>query len=144
MARNKRKVDVDQDAVFDVLVDPHAYSKWVVGAYKVRDVDADWPAQGSCFYHQLARSSGGVKDKTTIAEIDPPRLIALKAYARPVGAVDVKVRVEPVESGSLIVVDESPAEDSKLRKIRPLVEVFIYLRNIEALRRLARIAAERK
>ena len=144
MARNKRKINAAQEAVFDVLLDPYAYSDWVVGAYKVRDVDAGWPAEGSSFHHQLARSSGGVKDKTTILAIERPRSITLKAYARPVGAVEVTIRVESLTDDSLVVVDESAAADSKLRKINPLLEVFIYLRNIEALRRLARIAESRK
>lgn len=143
MARNKRKVNADQETVFGVLLDPHAYSDWVVGAYKVRDVDADWPAEGSSFHHQLARSSGGAKDKTTIIDIERPRQITLKAYARPLGAVEVKIRVEQVDSASLVVIDESPAKDSKLRQIKRLLDVFIYLRNIDSLRRLARIAEDR-
>ncbi len=144
MARNKRKVNADQETVFGVLLDPQAYSEWVVGAYKVRDVDAEWPAKGSSFHHQLARSGGGVKDKTTIVDLERPRLIKLKAFARPVGAVDITLRVESLGSDSLIVMDETAAEDSKLRKIKPVLELFTYLRNVEALRRLARIAERRK
>lgn len=143
MARNKRKIDADQKTAFDVLLDPYAYPDWVVGAYKVRDVDGDWPEEGSSFHHQLARSSGGVKDKTTITDIERPRQITLKAFARPLGAADIKVRVEDVGGGSLVVIDESVAEDSKLRKVKPLTEIFIYLRNIEALRRFARVASKR-
>ena len=144
MARNKRKLNVDQETAFSVLLDPHAYADWVVGAYKVREVDGDWPAKGSSFHHELARSAGGVKDKTTVVDIEKPRRITLKAYARPLGAADVTIRVEDVDGGSLVVIDESVSEDSKLRLVNPLNEIFIYLRNVEALRRFARIAERRK
>lgn len=144
MARNQRTISATQREIFEVLLDANAYTDWVVGAQKTRDVDEDWPAPGSSFHHKLADSSGGVKDRTTIVDIDEPRSITLKAYARPLGAADVRIDVNEIDGTCLVVIHESVVKTSKLRLLNPLIEPLIFLRNIEGLRRLEKLVVKRK
>ena len=51
MSKNRITVRTDPEAVFEVLDDPYAYPRWVVGARRIRSVDAGWPAVGSRFHH---------------------------------------------------------------------------------------------
>ena len=53
MARNETHIAAAPDAVFSVLSDPDAYGDWVVGSRRIRDADADFPAVGSKFHHQV-------------------------------------------------------------------------------------------
>lgn len=46
-----RVVKAPIDAVWAVLADGWSYPVWVVGASRVRDVDAGWPAVGTRIHH---------------------------------------------------------------------------------------------
>ena len=143
MARNQRKIDAPQDAVFEALLDPNVYVEWVVGAKRVRWVDDEWPARGASFGHQLAGTGGVLRDKTTLVDLDEPRSLSLEAYARPFGKADVTISVTPTEGSSFVVVNESISKSSRLRKLKTLFDPMIYLRNVEGLRRLDRIVRQR-
>ena len=53
MAYNETYIDAAPETVFAVLSDPGCYPKWVVGARKIRAADAEFPAEGSRFRHQV-------------------------------------------------------------------------------------------
>ena len=53
MAVTSRHVDASPEEVYAVLEDAWRYADWVVGAQRVRDVDASWPEPGSRFHHRF-------------------------------------------------------------------------------------------
>ena len=46
MAVNEAYLDASPEDIWDVLSDPYAYPRWVVGSKRIRGVDPDWPAVG--------------------------------------------------------------------------------------------------
>jgi len=139
----RRHLNAPAEQVFDVLLDPTAYVEWVVGAHKLRAIDDDWPAPGSAFHHQLAKSSGGVKDKTVLVSFDRPKSIVLKAYARPAGIADVAIQVMPANGGCIVTIEEKLAAESGRSALNPVLRPLLHLRNVESLRRLETTVAER-
>jgi|GEM_PF-299517 uncharacterized protein YndB with AHSA1/START domain len=139
----RRRFDAPAEQVFDVLLDPTAYVEWVVGARKLRAIDDAWPAPGSAFHHELARSSGGLRDKTVLVSLERPTSIVLKAYARPVGIADVALHIAPDDTGCIVTIEEKLAEESGRSALNPVVRPLLHLRNVESLRRLEVTVAER-
>lgn len=125
--------------VFRVLLDANRYPDWVVGAQAVRHVNADWPAVGSTFHHRVG-VTGEVKDKSEILEIDVPRRILLRTFVRPLGIARVIITARPSAGGAHVEIVEEPEIGTRLRRIKPLLDPFLHLRNIECLRRLERVA----
>ena len=48
-----RRLNCSPEEVFDVLNDGWSYPLWVVGASRIRDVDAGWPGPGSKLHHSF-------------------------------------------------------------------------------------------
>lgn len=139
MARNTTVLPVSPEKVFEVLIDPYAYPRWVVGARAIRAVDPEWPAVGTSFHHRLARASGGIADKTTILALDGPRELVLKAYARPFGIAKVAFTLEPHAEGSRLTLHEVPLRPVHLKAAQRFIDPLIHLRNMESLRRLRKL-----
>ena len=100
MARNVIEIDAPVDVVFDVLLDPQQYPRWVAGAKRIRDVDDTWPAPGSRFHHAVGAGPAEVRDSTKVVEIDPPRRLVLEARFRPPGVACVEMELEPLGTGT--------------------------------------------
>jgi hypothetical protein len=49
----RRRFNCSPEQVFVVLHDGWTYPVWVVGASRMRDVDAGWPAPGTKLYHSF-------------------------------------------------------------------------------------------
>ena len=143
MATNSRHMQATPEEVFEVLLDPECYPDWVVGARHVRGVDDAWPAVGSAFYHRVGVEGADVKDKTSLRALDAPKRIELTAYARPLGIARVVVEAEAADDGTHVKIHETPEEGTKLKLISLLVDPFIYLRNVESLRRLEKTVRAR-
>ncbi len=87
-------VKAPADAVYDVLIDPQCYPRWVVGASQIRDVDAGWPSEGSSFHHSVGVWPVRIHDSTTLVHADRPRSVELRARAWPLGEADVRIELE--------------------------------------------------
>ncbi|HYH48339.1 MAG TPA: SRPBCC family protein, partial [Acidimicrobiia bacterium] len=85
MARTEATIQATPERIFEVLMDPDCYGEWVVGSKYIRGADPDWPAVGSRFHHVVGVGPLSISDHTKIEEIDPPRLLKLRARARPLG-----------------------------------------------------------
>lgn len=72
MSVNVRRMNCTPEDVFDVLADAWVFPTWVVGATRMRAVDAEWPAVGSELHHSFGVWPVVVDDKTTVMEWDPP------------------------------------------------------------------------
>src|SRR5687768_7541993 len=119
MSRNRIELPAGREKVFEALLDPYNFPKWVVGAKRIRGVDPDWPRPGSAFHH--VSGAGGeltVKDKTELITMNPPLSLVLQAYLRPLGIVRIRVQLDRGSSGdsTLLTMREAPAPGTKLRK----------------------------
>ncbi len=143
MSRNVRYIDVSPERVFAVLADARCYGEWVVGSKEIRDADSSFPAPGSRFHHSVGVGPLVVRDHTEVVASDPPRLLRLRARARPLGCATVTLRLEPRRSGTEVTMIEDPAGPSAPLWLLPLTHVFGRLRNFESLRRLKALAERR-
>lgn len=128
-------------AVFAVLADGERYADWVVGAKKIRSVDAHWPTPGAELRHKVGAGPLAIRDRSTVQAVDPGRSITLKVRARPAGVARVHIELEPAaDGGTEIRMEESPIEGVAKTIDNPFQRLLLRGRNVEALRRLANIA----
>jgi uncharacterized protein YndB with AHSA1/START domain len=145
MSRNRIELPAGREKVFEVLIDPYSFPKWVVGAKRIRGVDPDWPRPGSAFHH--ASGAGGdvtVKDKTELITMNPPLSLVLQAYLRPLGIVRIRIELDRGSSDgtTLLTIREAPAPGTKLRKVKKLVDPALYARNRKSLKCLEKLIRE--
>jgi hypothetical protein len=139
MAVNRRFVPYPPAAVFAVLRDGFSYERWVVGTTKIQDVDPAWPQAGTRLHYQLGRKPARKDDETRALAYQPDQLLELEAVGRPFGTVRIEFWVEAVRGGSLISLTEHPNKGlAKLLMHNRVVDLLIWLRNLETLRRLDR------
>ena len=141
VARNQLEVAAPPSVVFAVLANPARYPDWVVGAKEISSFDHDWPAPGASFRHRFGLGPAAVSDVTTVLAADPPAELVLVACFGPVGAAEVRIRVDRSGAGSLVTMEERPVSGplGAVRGAR-LLDLAIHLRNAESLRRLRRLA----
>ncbi len=144
MAHNDVVVAAPPEVVFSVLSDPRSYEHWVVGNKRVRRFDPAWPEPGSEFHHTLGIGPLALRDKTCVAEVDAPRYLVLHARAMPVGMAEVRLELTPEGPGTRVTLTERPIRGPAARFANPLLDLLIRARNAESLRRLRRLAEERK
>lgn len=145
MSRNRIELPADRDTVFDILLDPYAFPKWVVGAKRIRDVDPDWPRIGSAFYH--ASGAGGdvtVKDKTVLITMERPQSVVFQAYLRPLGIVRIRHYLDLGSSPDTtrLTLIEAPAPGTKMRKLTKLLNPMLKIRNHRSLKCLEKLVRE--
>ena len=141
MAVTTLHLDQPPEAVFAVLADPWRYADWVVGAKRIRHVDESWPEPGSRFHHKVGVGPVEIRDSSVCEAVDIDRAISLRVKAWPAGAARVRIALTPADDGGTeIIFEEVPLEGFVRRFDNPLQRAALTLRNIESLRRLARIA----
>jgi hypothetical protein len=136
----RREVAATPERVFDVISNGWMYPVWVVGAARMRHVDAEWPAPGSRLHHSFGVWPILLNDETHVLSSSPPNRIVLKARGWPAGEALVEITIRPTEDGCEVQLAED-ASDGPGRVVphavrRPAIQV----RNRETLRRLAFIA----
>jgi len=144
MSINETFVRADPDTVFDVLADPAAYPKWVVGETKSRAWDPDWPEPGATLHHTQGIFGIGLADTTSVLASKRPRQLVLEVRARPVmvGQVELRLRRTP-GGGTRVTMLEHPTGGLLKPFMNPLLDAAYHLRNMESLRRLRALAEER-
>jgi uncharacterized protein YndB with AHSA1/START domain len=141
VAVTTKHLDPPPEAVFAVLADPWRYADWVVGAKRVRDVDATWPAVGSRFHHRVGIGPLTLDDSTVVEEIDPPRRLVLRARARPAGVARVSLELLATgDGGTDVEMGEVPISGLARRFHNPLLDALVVLRNRRSLARLGELA----
>lgn len=139
-----RVVDVPAGAVWNVLSDGWLYATWVVGASRIRDVDRNWPRQGSRIHHSVGVWPAVIDDSTSVLSAVPERELMLRARAWPVGEATVRINLDPQDQGRTAI---SMAEDvvAGPGRIVPQAvrQLLITPRNREALLRLSLLAEGR-
>ena len=139
-----REVNAAPSDVWDVLSDGWLYPCWVVGAARMRDVDARWPEKGSLLHHSVGNWPFLLDDKSEVLDAEPLRMLRLRAHGWPAGAAEVLVEIEEQGSGCLVTIREDAVEGPGTLVPRPARQATIAPRNREALRRLAYIAEGRR
>jgi uncharacterized protein YndB with AHSA1/START domain len=102
-------IDRDPKQVWDVLSDGWAYAEWVVGTKDIREVDRDWPAEGSQIHYTVGFGAWTVEDVTTVRLVETGRRLELEANAGWVGSARVSISLLPWGTGqTLVIIDEHP------------------------------------
>ena len=141
MASNERRVSASPEQVFGVLADGWLYPTWVVGASRMRTVDAAWPAVEARLHHSVGVWPLLLNDETRILEWQPPRRAVLEAKGWPFGTATVELEVtRDGSSGCTVRITENPRRGPGVLVPKPLRDALIKIRNTEALRRLAFLA----
>jgi uncharacterized protein YndB with AHSA1/START domain len=141
MSVNETVIDTTPQRVFDVLRDARNYPDWVVGAKKLRDVDPGFPAVGTRFHHTVGVGPFTLDDHSEVLECVPDRRLVLKAKTRPLGTARVELDLHAHGSGATkVVMREGPGDRFSRLLFNPVADVLLKGRNVEALRRLKRIA----
>jgi hypothetical protein len=130
-----------REAVWRVLADGYRYADWVVGAKRIRAADRGWPAPGSRFHHKVGVGPVEIKDSSVSEAMDEGRSLSLRVKAFPAGAARVRIILgETEDGGTSIKMEEHPIDGFARRFDNPLQQAALWLRNVESLRRLARLA----
>lgn len=141
MSRTTRVMSCSPDDVFAVLEDGWSYGMWVVGAARIRDVDAHWPRPGSRIHHSVGLWPVLLSDHTEVERVEAPRLLQLRVRAWPTGEGRVLLTTNPTDSGETEVVMEEESVSGPATLVpRPVEDAVLHQRNVEALRRLAYLA----
>jgi hypothetical protein len=140
MSTNVRVMDCSPEDVFTVLADGWIFPTWVVGASRMREVEKDWPAVGSHLHHSFGSWPAVIDDETTMLEWDPPRHMLIRPKGWPIGEATVQIDVKPRGDGCVVrIIEKAVAGPGKY--VPPaLLDIGLYVRNVETLRRLAYIA----
>ncbi len=136
MSVTVRRLDCTPEQIFAVLADPWVYPSWVVGASRLRAADDAYPAPGSKLHHSIGVWPFVLNDETRVDEWDPPRRMVLQAKTRPFGEERVTIEVKPRGGGSLVRMEEHPAEGPVRLIPAPIADLILHVRNTESLRRL--------
>lgn len=143
VSSHRRTIRASADQVWGVLADGWLYPVFVVGASRMRDVDADWPAPGAEIHHSVGAWPALIDDTTSVLESDPPTRLQLRARAWPTGEAKVTFRLHPRGPDTEVVIEED-ASAGPARLIPPFVRgPLLTWRNTETLRRLAFVAEGR-
>jgi hypothetical protein len=130
-------VNATADRVFAELSDGWSYVGWVVGATHIRDVDADWPAPGSCIHHRIGGWPVTLADETVSIECVPGARLVLKAKGWPLGEAQVQLDLIELDPGrTRVEMRETPTAGPGSWVDNPALRWALRRRNIESLRRL--------
>lgn len=137
----QRRIEATPEQVFAVLADGWLYPGWVVGASRMRSVDAAWPAEGSQLHHSFGVWPALIDDVTTMVEYQPGHRAVLEAEGWPLGAARVVLTVEPDgPTGCQVTIVEDASRGPAKVLPTPIRQPLIRKRNTETLRRLAFLA----
>lgn len=138
-----RTTSASPDQVFAVLADGWSYATWVVGASRVRAVDAGWPATGSRIHHSFGLWPLVIDDVSTVLATEPGRHLRLQAQGHPLGEATVDVTLHPDGEGCRVEIREDATSGLGTLVPAPVRQLGMVPRNIEALRRLCLVAEGR-
>jgi len=142
MAYNEIYINVPPATVFVVLGNPDNYADWVVGARKIRDADAGFPAVGTRFHHQVGVPPLVLNDHTEVLENEAPSRLVLRAKTRPFGTARVDLRLRLEGTGTRVCMTEVAGDTPSRLLLNPLSDPLVHARNVKSLRRLKRLAEQ--
>jgi hypothetical protein len=136
----ERDMQAPVDAVWRVLADGWLYATWVVGASRMRDVSADWPAEGAELQHSQGLWPLLINDVTRVLRSEPDHELLLHGKVRPVGEVQVRLLLTERPGGCHVRMEEDAVAGPIRLLPYPVRLAMVHPRNVESLRRLAYLA----
>jgi uncharacterized protein YndB with AHSA1/START domain len=143
MSENECLIDASVDDVFAILTDGWSYAAWVVGASRIRDVDAQWPKPGSRIHHSVGAWPLLIDDTTTALEYEPARRLKMKVRVWPAGHGEVDFQATETPTGCRLVMKEEATSGPISLLPSVLADPVLHARNAEALQRLKLLAEKR-
>lgn len=140
MSRNRRVLACSPTDVFRVLGDGWVFPSWVVGASRMRAVDASWPSPGSRLRHSFGVWPVLINDETVVDVFEPDRRLVMRPKGWPIGEARVTIDVLPRDGGCVVRLREEPIAGPVRWAPRIVVDIAVYWRNRETLHRLAYLA----
>lgn len=144
MSTTTRTIAAPPEKVWSVLADGWLYPVFVVGASRMRDVDAGWPAVGTRLHHSVGTWPALIDDNTEVLEVEEGRRLFLRVRAWPAGEGNVEFLLEGAGGSTLVTITEDAARGPALMVPKPVRDAQLDWRNTETLRRLAYIAENRR
>lgn len=143
MSTNVRTIRTTPDRVWDVLADGWTYPLWVVGASRIREVDDSWPAVGARLHHSVGVWPALIDDSTSVLEVDPHRMVRLRARGWPIGEAEVLIEIAADGAHTRVSISEQAVAGPGVLVPEPFKGLTLKWRNSETLRRLAYLAENR-
>ena len=137
MSTTTRSVSATPEQVWEVLADGWLYPLFVVGASRMRDVDASWPAVGAKLHHSVGTWPLLIDDTTEVLEVEEGKRVLLLARGWPAGQAHVDISLQPDGDSTAVTIVEDATAGPGLLVPKPLRDAQLHWRNVEALRRLA-------
>ena len=143
MARNEIVIDAPPSDVYATLLDAENYPKWVIGAKRLRNVDASWPRRGSRFSPEVGAGPVEMAANTRLVEKQENRLVVLCVQLQPLATAVVRLVLTSKARGrkTRVVMTEEPTAGPVAWFRNPLTTATIAVRNALSLRRLRRLVA---
>jgi hypothetical protein len=141
MATVSKVFNSPAEEVWKVIADGWLYSGWVVGASRIRAVDAQWPDKGSRLHHSVGAWPLVINDSTSVADVEPGRSLELVARVWPAGEAKVLITIEDQEMQCRVTMAEDAVRGPGKFVPKPLRDALIRARNRETLNRLELMAA---
>lgn len=129
------------DDVWKVIADGWLYSGWVVGASRIRAVDAHWPEAGSRLHHSVGAWPLVINDSTRVSAVEPGRSLELVARGWPLGEAKVVIMLEDLGTQCRVSIAEDAIRGPGKLVPKVLRDALIGARNRETLDRLELMAA---
>jgi len=127
--------------VWKVIADGWLYSGWVVGASRIRSVDAHWPQVDARLHHSVGAWPLVINDSTKVTAVDPGRSLELMARGWPLGEAKVVITLEDQGTQCRVSMAEDAVRGPGLAVPKVLRDPLISVRNRETLKRLELMAA---
>ena len=140
MSKNQRLFRCGPAAVFRVIGDGWLYPSWVVGASRMRKVDAHWPAVGAQLHHSFGTWPLLIDDTSTVVQFIPDEMVMIRAKGWPAGEADVVIEATPAPGGCTVTLYEDAVRGPGTLVPAAVRRPVLTWRNTETLRRLAFIA----
>ncbi len=143
MPTTTRIIHATPAKVWETLSDGWLYPLWVVGATRMREVDASWPAVGAKLHHSAGLWPLVVDDTTEVLDVAPGSRLRLRARAWPAGEAEVVISLSQEGDATLLEMQEDAVAGPGTLVPSPVRAPLIGWRNGEALRRFAALAERR-
>ncbi|WP_369149104.1 SRPBCC family protein [Streptomyces sp. R44] len=139
MAQWNRLIEAPPDAVWSVLSNGEAYSRFVVGTHDSWEQEGKWPAPGSALGYTLRIGPWPYRGRTISRLCEPVRRLELEAHTD-LGTARIAFLVEPWGDDTLVIVDEHPLRGPTARWHNSALDALTRWRNRRMLVRLGEIA----
>ncbi|GAA1803844.1 SRPBCC family protein [Luedemannella flava] len=145
MTTQEKIIEAEPDEVFAVLSDGWSYAYWRLGISHVRQVDDEFPAEGSRIHHDLGPWPASWQEDTTAMCTQPPHRMELRTNLGLFGVVDSTFTLAAEGDGRTRVTMRKQPTAGFLHWLPAAAsDLLMRGRDRETLRRLADVSEHRR